>query len=137
MPRCRIMKLPRLRIEMNVGRGYELVLGIAEENGVHSRQEASGICGIGALRRSRYFHHGGDERRGNTVAGDVSDKKSGLRVVGHDEIVEVSGDGSHRHVTGGNSEVGRVGEPGGQNRQLDPFGYFKFFSDFTELLVPL
>jgi len=56
MPRCRITKLPRLRIEVNVGCGYELVLSIAAENGVHSLQETSGICGIGALRRSRYFY---------------------------------------------------------------------------------
>ena len=58
------------------------------------------------------------------MARDIGDKQSGLSVVCHDEIVEISGNGSHGHITRGDTEVGGVGERGGQNRQLDPFGYF-------------
>ena len=71
------------------------------------------------------------------MAGDVSDKKSGFRVIGHDEVVEISGYGIHGHVTGCDAEAGRVGERGGQNRQLDLLGYLQFLLNLTELQVPL
>ena len=91
MPRRRISQFPRTRVEVKVGRGYELALRVAAKKGVHSWQKSGGIGSVRALSRNRYFHYGGDERGSDTVAGDVSDKKSGLRVVGHNEVVEISG----------------------------------------------
>ncbi len=74
---------------------------------------------------------------GTPWPGDVGDEQPGMSIVCNDEVVEVSRNGSHGYVARRNTEVGRVGERGGQNRQLDLLGYLQFFLNLTELQVPL
>ena len=61
-------------VEIDVGGGDELALGVAVEDGVHSGEERGGIGGVGSLGGGGEFDHGGDERGRDAVAGDVRDQ---------------------------------------------------------------
>ena len=122
-------------VEEDVGGGDELALGVAVEDGVHAGEERGGVGGVGALRGGCEFDHGGDERSGDAVTGDVGDEEAGLLGVGDEEVVEVSGDGGHGDVAGGYLEVVGGGIGGGEDVGLDAAGDFEFFLDFVELMI--
>ena len=122
-------------VEMDVGRGDELALGVAVENGVHSVEELCGVGCVGTLRGGGEFDHGGDECGGDSVTGYIGDEQAGLLRSGDEEVVEVSGDGGHGNVAGGDLEVGGVGIGGGKDVGLDAAGDLQFFLDFAEFLV--
>ena len=52
-------------VEIDVGGGDELALGIAVEDGVHTGEESGGVGGVGSLGSGGEFDHGGDERGGD------------------------------------------------------------------------
>ena len=60
-------------VEIHIGCGDELALGIAAEYCVHSGEECGGIGGVGSLGGGGEFDHGGDQRGRHSVARYVSD----------------------------------------------------------------
>ena len=51
---------------------------------------------------------------GTAVSGDVGDEEAGLGFAGDEEVVEVSGDGGHGDVAGGDAEVRGLRIGGGE-----------------------
>ena len=96
-----------------------------------------GVGCVGALGGCCEFDHGGDESGGDAVAGDVGDEEAGLLGIGDEEVVEVSGDGGHGNVAGGDLKVVGLGIGQGQNRGLDAACDFEFLLKFAELVVAM
>src|SRR6476620_6060843 len=129
MSRRGVAKFLGFRVEINVSSGYELVLRISMKSGIHPREESCGISRLRTLRCGCQFDHRCNQGGGNAVAGNVGDEESGARVIGENEIVKVSCDGSHRYVAGGDVKLSRARKFGRQNRLLDSPRDFQFLAD--------
>src|ERR1700733_12687584 len=120
-------------VEIDVGGGDELALGVSVEDGIHAGEERGRVGSVGSLGGGGEFDHGGDERCGDSVAGDVGDEEAGLFWVGDEEVVEVSGDGGHGDVAGGYLEVIGGGIGGWEDVSLDAAGDLEFLLNLAEL----
>src|ERR1700750_2839406 len=137
MSRGGVSEGARCGVEIDVGGGDKLLLGVAVEDGVHAGEEGCGVGCVGALRGGREFDHGGDQRGGGAVAGYVGDEEAGLLRIGDEEVVEVTGYGGHGDVAGGYVEVVgfRVGSR--EDGCLDAAGDLEFFLNFVVLMVAM
>src|SRR3984893_449869 len=123
------------RVEMNVGGGHELVLRLTPQDVVNVGEKDRGIGVVAPLRRRRKLDHGGNEGGRHAVTRDIGNQETGLMLIGDDVVIEIASYRSHRQVACGDSEVWRIRELRGQNRELDAAGHLQFLPNLAELLV--
>lgn len=69
------------------------------------------------------------------MAGDIGDKEAGLMIADHEEVIEVTGHGSHRKIACRDLETSHSRKRRGQDRKLDFFGDFELSADEDQLLL--
>ena len=84
-----------LEIHIDVGSGDEVLTEFAAQGKIQTRQNLGRVRSMVGLPLERDLEHGGDERRGKAMAGNIGDKDADVLVVNLNEVVKVAGDGSH------------------------------------------
>ncbi len=79
-------------VDVDVSGGDVLLFKFSAERDVHFREKLRRIGDVLELSGERHFHHRGDQRGADAVAGDIGDQNAEtLRAIGK-EVVEVAGD---------------------------------------------
>src|ERR1700722_19807301 len=100
----RIAQFLCLCVEIDVGGSNKLALRVAAKNRIHPVEKTGRVVRVSATTGCGELDHGGDERGGDDVAGDIRNQQAYFRIVCEDEVVEVAGDGSHGKIAGGNTK---------------------------------
>src|SRR6266478_1037655 len=123
-----------VQVDENVGRGDEVLLKFPAKGAIQTGEDARGIFRVRRLSRKSDLEHGGDQRRGHAVTGDVGDQDADSSFVDHEKIVEVAGDGAHRQVARCDFEARELRHFPRQYRGLNLIGDLQLFIDFEQPL---
>ena len=99
-----VVKQALLHIHKEISSGDIVRIELAAESAVQAGENARGVMGVSRLARESDLEHGGDQRGGHTVPGDIGDQNADVHFIDAKEIVEIPGDGAHGHVARSNLE---------------------------------
>src|SRR5216683_2396100 len=123
-----------LQVHKNIGCGDEVLFKSPAKRVIQPAKHTGGIFRVGSLTRESHFEHGGDQRRGHAMTGDVGHQNSDAPVVHNQKIVKIPGDGAHGYITRNDFQASEAGLFARQNGRLDLVGDLQFFVDGQQAL---
>src|SRR5262249_49957399 len=126
-----------LEIHIDVGSGDEVLGEFAAQGKIQTRQNLARLRSMVSLSLEGDLEHGGNERRGKAMAGNIGDEDADVLLVNLNEIVKIAGDGSHGKKSRGDLETGKRRNRVWEDRELDLSGHLEFIVEREKLLGEL